>query len=333
VRIAVTGGAGYIGSVAVKRLVERGEAVTVIDNLVRGHAAALGRSTPLAPFDICDRDAILGVLRRDNIEAVLHFAALTIAPESVSDPAPYWRVNTFGTLQLLEAIREAGIKIVVFSSTAAVYGTPNQSPIPESAPVAPINPYGASKLAAERILQSYSTAHGVRSAIFRYFNVAGASGATGEDHRPETHLIPRVIETAIGRAGPVMVYGTDYDTRDGSAIRDYVHVDDLIDAHLLALDFLAEGNESLDPVNLGTRDGASVLEVIEIIEQVTGRAVPTILSDRRPGDPGSLIADSTRAAEMLGWRPVHSSLSEIVQSAWDWRRQFPDGYPNQDKSA
>lgn len=332
-RIAVTGGAGYIGSVAVQRLVERGDTVTVIDNLFRGHAAALSYSTPLAPVDICDRRAVLGILRRDEIKAVLHFAALTIAPESVSDPGPYWRVNAYGTLQLLDAICEAGIEVVVLSSTAAVYGTPTQSPITESAPLAPINPYGASKLAAERILQSYSTAYGIRSAILRYFNVAGASAAIGEDHRPETHLIPRAIETATGRTGPVMVFGTDYDTRDGTAIRDYVHVDDLIDAHLLALDLLAAGSETLDPINLGTRDGASVLEVLENVEQVTGRAVPTILSDRRPGDPGTLIADSTRAAEVLGWRPVRSSLSDIVRSAWDWRRQFPEGYPDVGKTA
>jgi UDP-glucose 4-epimerase len=333
VRIAVTGGAGYIGSVAVQRLIGRGDTVAVIDNLFRGHAAALGPSASLAPVDICDRGAILSVLREQNIEAVLHFAAMTIAPESVSDPAPYWRVNAYGTMQLLEAIREAGIEIVVLSSTAAVYGTPKESPIPESAPLKPINTYGASKLAAERILQSYSTAYGMRSAIFRYFTVAGASGAIGEDHCPETHLIPRAIETAIGRAGPVMVYGTDYATGDGTAVRDYVHVEDLIDAHLLALDFLAQGNQTLDPINLGTRDGASVLEVLDTVEQVTARSVPRVLAERRPGDTDALIADSSRAAATLGWQPVRSRLSEVVKSAWEWRRQFPDGYRDEDASA
>jgi UDP-glucose 4-epimerase len=326
VNIAVTGGAGYIGSVAVHRLVGRGDSVTVIDNLHSGHTAALTIPASLAQIDIRDRAALLETLRAHDIEAVLHFAALTIAPESVSDPAPYWSVNAYGTLQLLDAIREAGMKIVVFSSTAAVYGATRESPIPESAPLQPINAYGASKLAAERILQSYSVAYGVRSAIFRYFNVAGASGTIGEDHRPETHLIPRAIDTAIGRDGPVTVYGTNYDTRDGTAIRDYVHVEDLIDAHVVALDLLAQGSQTLDPINLGTRDGASVLEVLDTIEQVTGRSVPRILSDRRPGDPDTLIADSSRAAEVLGWQPIRSSLGDIVRSAWEWRQRFPEGY-------
>jgi UDP-glucose 4-epimerase len=333
VRIAVTGGAGYIGSVAVQRLVERGDSVTVIDNLVRGHDAALGPSASLSPIDICDGNAVLSILREHDIKAVLHFAALTIAPESMSDPAPYWRVNAYGTLQLLDAIREAGVEIVVLSSTAAVYGTPKQSPIPETAPLQPINTYGASKLAAERMLQTYSAAYGVRSAIFRYFNVAGASGAIGEDHRPETHLIPRALETAMGRAGPVSVYGTNYDTRDGTAIRDYVHVEDLIDAHLLALDLLAAGGQTLEPINLGTRDGASVLEVLDTIEQVTGGSVPRTFSDRRPGDPDVLIADSSRATAVLGWQPVRSNLGDIVRSAWEWRQKYPRGYPDNTKSA
>lgn len=327
-RIAVTGGAGYIGSVAVHRLMTQGHAVTVIDDCVRGHAAALAPSVTLMQTDICDRDAVLGILREGEIEAVLHFAALTIAPESVIDPAPYWRVNAYGTLQLLDAIRAAGIEIVVLSSTAAVYGTPKASPIPETAPLQPINPYGASKLAAERILQSYSTAYGLRSATFRYFNVAGASDAIGEDHRPETHLIPRAIDSAIGLAGPMTVYGTDYETRDGTAIRDYVHVEDLIAAHLLALDHLAQGGQSLAPINLGTRDGATVLEVLDTVEQVTGRAVATIRAERRPGDPDSLIAESSRAADVLGWKPVRSGLSEVVRSAWEWRQRYPEGYPN-----
>ena len=325
-RIAVTGGAGYIGSVAVHRLVERGDAVTVIDDLSRGHSAALPQAVPLIQLDICNQDAMSGVLQEYDIEAVLHFAALSIAPESVQYPGPYWRVNTYGTLQLLEAAREAGIEIVVLSSTAAVYGAPEQSPIPESATLQPINAYGASKLAAERTLESFANAYGIRSAIFRYFNVAGAVDEIGEDHRPETHLIPRAIETALGHADPVTVFGTDYDTRDGTAIRDYVHVNDLIDAHLLALDHLFAGGATLDPLNLGTRDGASVLEVLNAVEQVSGKFVPRVMSGRRPGDPATLIADSTRATEVLGWQPIRSTLPEIVTSAWEWRRRFPDGY-------
>lgn len=325
-RIVVTGGAGYIGSTAAARLVVRGDDVVVIDNLSQGHQDALLNGVPLIETDICDRSALTLVLQEYRPDALLHFAALTIAPESVRDPAPYWRVNTGGTLNVLDAMRDADIPAIVFSSTAAVYGTPQQIPIPEDAPLQPINPYGASKLAAERAVASYADAYGLAYAALRYFNVAGASGQIGEDHRPETHLIPSALDAAAGWREPLSVFGTDFPTPDGTAIRDYVHVEDLIDAHLLALDSVVAGNNSLGAINLGTRGGASVREVLDAVERVTGKPVPTRFAGRRPGDPAILEADASRAKSILGWEPHRSSLDEMVSSAWNWRKQFPNGY-------
>jgi UDP-glucose 4-epimerase len=326
VRVVVTGGAGYIGSTAVARLVGRGDDVVAIDNLTQGHQQALPDSVPLVPIDICDRSAIASALHEHRPDAVLHFAALTIAPESVRDPAPYWRVNTGGTLNVLDAMCDAGVPAIVFSSTAAVYGTPEQIPIPEDAPLQPINPYGASKLAAERAVASYAEAYGLAYAALRYFNVAGASGEVGEDHRPETHLIPSALDAAAGWRDPLSVFGTDFPTADGTAIRDYVHVEDLIDAHLLALDRVVASDNSLGAINLGTRGGASVREVLDAVERVTGGRVPTLYAGRRPGDPAILVADSSRAETVLGWQPRRSSLDEMVSSAWSWRQRFPRGY-------
>ena len=329
-RIVVTGGAGYIGSTAVGRLIGRGDDVVVIDNLTQGHRQALPPGVHLAKIDIDDRIAVTDVLREHRPAAVLHFAALTIAPESVRDPAPYWRVNTGGTLNVLDAMVEVGVPVIVFSSTAAVYGAPDQVPIIEGAPLAPINPYGASKLAAERATASYAEAYGLSYAALRYFNVAGTAGDVGEDHRPETHLIPSALDAAAGRRGPLSVFGTDFPTPDGTPIRDYVHVADLIDAHLLALDNMTKQGASLGPMNLGTRGGASVREVLETVERVTGTAVPVIYSGRRPGDPANLVADSGKAREILGWQPHRSTLEEMVTSAWSWRQRFPHGYGDDD---
>jgi UDP-glucose 4-epimerase len=326
VRVVVTGGAGYIGSTAATRLVVRGDDVVVIDNLIQGHQEALLRGVPLLQVDICDRFAITSALYEHRPDAVLHFAALTIAPESVRDPAPYWRVNTGGTLNVLDAMRDAGVPAMVFSSTAAVYGTPERIPIPEDAPLQPINPYGASKLAAERAVASYADAYGLAYAALRYFNVAGASGEVGEDHRPETHLIPSALDAAAGWREPLSVFGTDFPTPDGTAIRDYVHVEDLIDAHLLALDRVVAGDNTLGAINLGTRGGASVREVLDAVERVTGTPVPTRFAGRRPGDPAILVADASRAESLLGWQPRRSSLDEMVGSAWNWRQQFSRGY-------
>jgi UDP-glucose 4-epimerase len=325
-RIVVTGGAGYIGSVAVHRLAARGDQVAVIDNLSQGHEAALPFGVELIRADLRDQDEIARALQEHRPEAVLHFAALTIAPESVRDPASYWRVNACGTINLLDAMRDAGVGIIVLSSTAAVYGSPAVTPIVESAPLAPINPYGASKLAAERAVIAYAEAYGLRGAVLRYFNVAGAVDDIGEDHRPETHLIPNALDAAAGRRDALQVFGSDFPTADGTAVRDYVHVDDLIDAHILALDHLAREAGSLEPLNLGTREGASVLEVLAAVERITGRNVPAIQSPSRPGDPPILVADSSRARAILGWEPRRSSLETMVASAWSWRERFPNGY-------
>ena len=326
VRVVVTGGAGYIGSTAVARIVARGDDVVAIDNLSQGHERALPAGVPLARIDICDPFAVTSALREYRPDAVLHFAALTIAPESVRDPAPYWRVNTVGTINVLDAMRDAGVPAIIFSSTAAVYGTPETIPISEDAPLQPINPYGSSKLAAERAVASYAEAYGLGYAALRYFNVAGASADVGEDHRPETHLVPSALDAAAGWREPLSVFGTDFPTTDGTAIRDYVHVEDLIDAHLQALDCVVAGGNSLGAINLGTRGGASVREVLDAVERVTGKPVPTIYAGRRPGDPAILVADSSRAEEILGWQPRRSSLDEMVSSAWDWRQRFPGGY-------
>jgi UDP-glucose-4-epimerase GalE len=325
-KVLVTGGAGYIGSVATRRLRERGDDVVVIDNLSQGHAAAVADIDSVVEVDIVDAGALHAVVREHRPDAVMHFAALTIAPESVRDPAHYWRVNLGGTLNLLDAVREVGVPILVASSTAAVYGSPERSPVTEEAPLQPINPYGASKLAAERAMASYAAAYGFDYAALRYFNVAGAAADLGEDHRPETHLIPSALDAAAGRRDPLSLFGSDYPTPDGTAIRDYVHVEDLVDAHLLALDALRDRRMSLGAINLGTKDGASVREVLQGVERVTGMAVPVRQAPRRPGDPPELIADATRARQILGWTPRRSTLDEMIGSAWRWRKEHPAGY-------
>jgi UDP-glucose 4-epimerase len=326
VRVIVTGGAGYIGSVATHVLASRGEDVVVIDNLSQGHRAAVSEQFLVVDLDITDAAGVLDVFRAHRPDAVLHFAALTIAPESVRDPAPYWRVNVGGTLNVLDAMRASSVPIIVMSSTAAVYGAPERSPVAEDAPLAPINPYGASKLAAERAIASYASAYGFAYAALRYFNVAGAAGDLGEDHRPETHLIPSALDAAAGRRDPLSVFGDDFPTPDGTAIRDYVHVEDLVDAHLLALDQMRDTKTSLGAINLGTRDGASVREVLEAVERITGAPVPVIAAPRRPGDPAELIADASRARDLLGWHPKRSTLDEMIGSAWRWRQRHPTGY-------
>ncbi len=331
-KIVVTGGAGYIGSVATHRLYAEGHEVVVIDNLSQGHRAALPDGVEFANTDIVNEDALLALLHRHQPDAVLHFAALTIAPESVKDPAPYWRTNSGGTLALLNAMRRANVRTLVFSSTAAVYGTPELVPVPEETVLAPINPYGASKLSAERAIDSFAEAYGFSYAAFRYFNVAGATSVVGEDHFPETHLIPSVLDAASGRRASLTVYGVDFPTKDGTAIRDYVHVEDLIDAHLSALAALNHEGKSLGAINLGTRDGASVQDVIEAVERVTGNSVPVVYGDRRAGDPAILIADASRALALLGWEPKRSTLDDMVASAWAWRQRFPNGYDDRDLS-
>lgn len=327
-RIVVTGGAGYIGSVAAHLLAARGDEVVVVDNLSQGHAAAIPRGARLEVTDLTNKDGVAALFNDVRPDAVLHFGALTIAPASVRDPSSYWRVNVGGTLNVLDAMRSAGTHSLVISSTAAVYGAAEESPIAEDSRLAPINPYGDSKLAAEQAAKSFADAYGLSVAILRYFNVAGAVGDVGEDHRPETHLIPNAIAAAAGFGDKLTVYGTDFATRDGTAIRDYVHVADLVDAHMMALGELVSGRMTRGIFNLGTRRGASVREVVAAVERVIGTPVPVRYADRRSGDPASLIADSSRARHELHWQPTRSTLDDMIASAWEWRQRFPHGYPD-----
>ncbi|HEV2620741.1 MAG TPA: UDP-glucose 4-epimerase GalE [Frateuria sp.] len=317
-RILVCGGAGYIGSHMVKLLLEQGSEVTVFDNLSTGHRAAVG-AAELVVGDIRDRAALSGLFQRRSFDAVMHFCASSIVAESVSDPYAYYDNNVSGALSLLDAVRTAGVGRFIFSSTAAVYGVPEQDLIEEHHPTRPINPYGASKLMVERMLADAASAYGLCSVALRYFNAAGADpeGELGESHRPETHLIPNVLQSALGQATQLQVFGTDYDTVDGSCVRDYIHVADLAEAHLKALAFL-DKHPGAHHFNLGSGSGHSVLQVIEAARQVTGRPIPAAIRPRRPGDPPVLVASNRRALASLGWQPRRSELREIVASAWRW---------------
>ena len=322
-RTLVTGGAGYIGSVAVAVLLERGHDVVVLDNIERGHRDAVALDAHLVPCDLRDREATVAAVRGANADAILHFAALHLVPESVQNPDAYYRTNVVGGINVLDAVKEAGIARFVFSSTAAVYGEPESLPIREDSPTRPINPYGHSKLMVERMLCDYSERYGFSHAIFRYFNVAGAKGDLGEDHRPETHIIPLAIEAVTGKRSAFTVFGTDYGTEDGTAVRDYVHVVDLVEAHILALEKL---DASLGTMNLGTRNGFSVRQMVEAVELTTDRELPVAYGPRRAGDPPALVADSSTARRVLGWDPVHSTLDQMIGSHWDWVREHPNGY-------
>ena len=322
-RILVTGGAGYIGSIAIERLLADGHDVVALDNLWRGHRAAIANDVRFEQCDLRDADATRAVVAATGPEAILHFAAATLVSESVRDPGGYYAANVVGSHNVLEAMRQAGVPAIVFSSTAAVYGMPDQLPIKEDAEKRPINPYGQSKLMVEQMLESYADAYGIRYAALRYFNVAGATPEHGEDHDPETHVIPVALQTLLGKRDRFAVFGTDYPTPDGTAIRDYVHVVDLVDAHVAALGKL---DRVLGAVNLGTRDGFSVRQIVEAVERVTGRGLPVSYEPRREGDPPALVADAGRARAELGWTPRRSNLEEMVGSAWDWMRRHPDGY-------
>ena len=316
--ILVTGGAGYIGSHACKALARAGYQPIVYDNLSRGHREAV-RWGPLIEGDLADRPRLEAVLKSERIEAVMHFAAFAYVGESVADPALYYRNNLGGSLALFEAMRGAGVARIVFSSTCATYGLPEKMPIDEGAPQLPINPYGETKLAIERALRWYDEGHGLRSVSLRYFNAAGADpeGEIGEAHDPETHLIPLAVETALGRRAALDVYGTDYPTPDGTAIRDYIHVQDLAEAHVRALAYLEAGKPSL-ALNLGTGSGYSVREVIAATEAASGQRVERREAPRRAGDPPVLVADVRRAAATLGWRAAVSDLATIVRTALAW---------------
>jgi UDP-glucose 4-epimerase len=328
-RILVTGGAGYIGSVVAGELLEAGHEVLVFDNLSRGYRQAVPKHAELIVGDLADRSSLEQVFQSRTIDAVMHFAALIEAGESMKAPESFFRNNTANALTLLEAMLAARVKRLVFSSTAALFGNPERTPIEEDDPVHPTNAYGESKLLVERMLVWFHQIHGLRYASLRYFNAAGAVGPDqGEAHQPETHLIPRILQVALGRADHVNIFGTDYPTRDGTCVRDYIHVSDLARAHLLALHALENPCENSDPLiyNLGNGQGFSVREVVEVAREVTGHAIPVIESPRRVGDPAVLIASSGKIRRNLGWQPKFPDVRTIVQSAWQWHRAHPDGY-------
>jgi len=321
--ILVTGGAGYIGSHAVLALKEKGYDVVILDNLVYGHRDIVENNlkAELVLGDTTDRALLDSLFNTRNITAVMHFAAYAYVGESVENPAKYYQNNVFGTLTLLEAMQKAGIDKFVFSSTCATYGVPETIPIPETHPQNPINPYGASKLMVERILQDFDTAYHLKSVIFRYFNAAGADpeGRAGEDHNPETHLIPLILLTALGKRNAIKIFGTDYPTRDGTCIRDYIHVTDLAQAHVLGLEYLLNGGNS-EIFNLGNGNGFTVREMIATAKTVTGRDFTVLETDRRPGDPPMLVGSSEKARQILNWQPEYADLSQIVRHAWQWHQ-------------
>lgn len=323
--VLVTGGAGYIGSAFVERLVAAGEQAIVLDDLSRGHRAAIHPDATFCAGRTGDRELVARIAREHTLDACVHFAAFAYVGESVSEPGRYFDNNFTQAQVLFETLLAAGVKRVVFSSTCATYGVPTTAPIPESHAQWPINPYGWSKLFVERLLESFDRAHGLRFVALRYFNAAGATARSGEHHDPETHLVPLALLAAAGRGPKLKVYGSDYDTPDGTAIRDYIHIGDLAEAHLLALAHLRRGGDS-SVLNLGTGTGYSVLEVIEAVKRVTSRDVPFERSERREGDPPRLLADAARARAVLGFTPRQSSLDAIVRSAWEWMQAHPDGY-------
>jgi UDP-glucose-4-epimerase GalE len=324
-RVLVTGGAGYVGSHAAKLLAASGHDVWVLDSLAEGHRAAVGK-LPLIVADLLDQTTITTTLRSNRIDAVMHFAAFAYVGVSVREPAKYYHNNIVGTLALLDAMRAADVRRIVFSSTCATYGIPTKVPITEDHPQRPINPYGFTKLAIEHALADYAHAYGLGYAALRYFNASGAAadGTIGEDHDPETHLIPLVLQVALGQREHVDVFGTDYPTPDGTCIRDYIHVDDLAAAHLLALQNLDDGTAL--KLNLGTGRGVSVQQVVDICREVTGHQIPTRECPRREGDPPELIADPAAAKRELSWEAKHRDARTTIESAWGWHKSHPHGY-------
>jgi UDP-glucose 4-epimerase len=325
VKILVTGGAGYVGGVSVDAIIAAGHDVVVLDDLTTGHRAIPHPDARLVVGSYADEAATRALLQTEGIEAILHCAARSLVSESVTDPARYYRDNVAGGVALLEAARAAGVRRIVFSSTAAVYGVPDSTPITEDAPLRPINTYGETKRAFEGALRWYGPAYGFRSVVLRYFNVAGATGRLGEVHRPETHLVPNILIAAEG-GRPLTVFGDDYPTPDGTALRDYIHVEDLADAHLAALEATASPRDEPLVCNLGTSTGFSVREVLTVAEAVVGRPIPHSIGPRRAGDPDELVASNARARDALGWTPRRSTLEAMIGSAWAWRRAHPDGY-------
>jgi len=323
-RILVTGGAGYIGSVVAAELLGAGEEVIVVDNLALGHRSAVPRQAAFEQGDLRDRAFLDRVFATHKPDAVMHFAANSLVGESVADPMRYFRNNVGGGLTLLDAMIAHGVRKIILSSTANLFAAPRRIPIGEDEPIVPGSPYGETKHILERMLAWLDATCGLRYAALRYFNAAGATDTLGEDHRPETHLIPNVLQVALGKRDHVQIYGADYPTRDGTCVRDYIHVVDLAQAHILALRALDEGSRVY---NLGNGRGFTVLEVIETARRVTGHPIPAVVAPRRPGDPPELVASSEKIARELGWTPRFPDLESIVRSAWEWHRRHPDGYP------
>ncbi|MBA1353562.1 UDP-glucose 4-epimerase GalE [Staphylococcus cohnii] len=325
--VLVLGGAGYIGSHAVDQLIHRGYDVVVVDNLGTGHKAAIHDKAKFYEGDIRDKAFLENVFNNENIEGVFHFCAYSLVGESVEKPLSYFNNNVNGLQVLLEVMYDHEVAHIVFSSTAAVYGEPDSVPITEDDSKTPTSPYGESKLMMEKMMHWSHEAYGVNYAALRYFNVAGAKedGTIGEDHRPETHLIPIVLQVALGQRDELTVFGDDYDTEDGSCIRDYLHVVDLIDAHILAFQHLKNGGES-GAFNLGSSQGYSVFEILEAARKVTGKTINAVVGERRAGDPSKLIASSNKAQQVLGWKPKHDDIHDIISSAWQWHEKHPNGY-------
>ena len=327
----VLGGAGYIGSHTVERLIEKGEKTIVVDSLVTGHRQAVNKDAKFYQGDIADKDFMRQVFKENSdIDAVIHFAAYSLVAESMKKPLKYFDNNTVGMVKLLEVMNEFSIDKIVFSSTAATYGIPEEVPIKETTPQNPINPYGESKLMMEKIMRWADKAYGIKFVPLRYFNVAGAKpdGSIGEDHMPETHLLPIVLQVAMGKRDKLQIFGDDYNTPDGTNIRDYVHPLDLADAHILAVDYLKAGNPST-AFNLGSSTGFSNREILEAARKVTNKEIPAEIAPRRGGDPDVLVASSTKAREVLGWKPQFDDISKIIETAWKWHTLHPEGY--QDK--
>jgi UDP-glucose 4-epimerase len=320
-KILVTGGAGYIGSVTTEQLLDQGHEVVVFDNLERGHRSAVDSRAGLIEGDLRDADKIHAAMVDVSPDAVMHFAAYALVPESMTSPEMYFENNLQGGINLASAMLQADVGRIVFSSTCATYGQPETVPISESEPQAPTNPYGESKLGFEKVLNWYREIYGTQAVYLRYFNACGATEKFGEDHDPETHIIPIVLQVALGQRDKVMMYGDDYDTPDGTCVRDYIHIVDLAQAHILAVTSDASG-----PFNLGNGTGYSVKDIVETARRVTGHAIPAEIAERRPGDPDRLVADASRARDVLGWNPAYPELESIISSAWNWHVAHPAGY-------
>ena len=321
--ILVTGGAGYIGSVTAEALIKGGHSVSVYDSLVTGHRAAAPEGANFIEADLADSHTLIETFTKKKFDAVMHFAAFIEAGESMKDPGKFFRNNFANSLQLMETAVQAGVKKFVFSSTAAVYQS-SEEPLTEDSPIGPTNVYGHTKLMTEQALEWYRQIHGLHFAILRYFNACGALPGRGEAHQPESHLIPRVLQIALGQAESATIFGTDYPTPDGTCIRDYIHIADLVSAHILALGALESKDKMI--YNVGSGNGFSVREVIETARKVTGHAIPTVESPRRPGDSARLVASPTRIMSELGWKPTHTNMQEILSSAWEWHTSHPHGY-------